>query len=93
VVRAIAFALLLAAATSASAMDACKAARRKVERSQQSLAALDDSIAHEREARRTCQSRTACARHDAAIADAQRRSARLSSRLSRYESEAASACD
>lgn len=91
--RAVALALLVAGATSASAMDACQSARRKVEREHKSLAALNDSIAREREARDTCQSRTACARHDAAIADGEKRSARLVSRIKRYESEAGAACN
>jgi hypothetical protein len=93
VLRAIALALLLAGAASASAMDACQSARRKVEREQRSLAALDDTIAREREARQACQSRTVCARHDAAIADGEKRGARMASRIARYEAEASRACN
>lgn len=93
-VRALAFVLLLAAA-SAFATDgdkACQSAKRKVEREQKSLAALTEAIAHDKQARESCQSRTVCARYDVAIADGERRATRLASRLSRYEEEAAAAC-
>ena len=88
-------AFLVAIAPCAMAADgdkACLTAKRKVEREHKSLAALNDAIGHDRHARETCISRSACARYDAAIADAERRSARLAARLSRYEAEAATAC-
>src|SRR5436305_3820613 len=79
--RIVAICLLLAAiapgALAADGDKACVSAKRKVEREQKSLSALDDSIAHDRRAREACVSRTVCARYDSAIADAERRSARL----------------
>jgi len=90
-------ALLVAlAATPVQAADAskaCQSARKKVEREQRTLDAANDSIAHDRQARESCASRSACARYDAAIADAERRTSRLASRLARYEAEAAEACE
>ena len=88
-------AFLLAVAPHAIAADGdktCLTAKRKVEREHKSLAALNDAIGHDRQARATCVSRSACARYDAAIADGERRGARLAARLSRYEAEAATAC-
>src|ERR1044071_4950980 len=87
-------ALVCAFANFASAADTkeCQVAKRKVEREQRSLAAAADLIAHDKQAREACTSRSACARYDAEIADTQRRSARVANRLARYRAEAAAAC-
>ena len=87
--------LAIAVSGSAFASDAakaCQTAKRKVEREQRSLATATATITRDRHARATCVSRSACARYDAAIADTERRSARITSRLGRFEAEAASAC-
>ena len=85
-------ALAAAPVLAADASKACQSARKKVEREQRTLDAANQTIAHDRQARASCASRSACARYDAAIADGERRSSRLASRLARYEAEAAEAC-
>lgn len=72
---------------------ACQTAKNKVERERRSLAAANDTIARDKHARETCVSRSACARYDAALADLERRSARIVSRLARFEAEVASTCN
>jgi len=87
---------LLALASSATAHAAdtkqCQAAMRKIEREQRTLAAANDLVAHDKQARETCTSRTICARYDAEIADTERRSTRIANRLARFQAEAAAAC-
>jgi hypothetical protein len=92
--RTVIAALVCVFANFASAADTkqCQVAKRKVEREQRSLAAATDLIAHDKHARQTCTSRSVCARYDAEIADTERRSARVASRLARYQAEAAAAC-
>jgi len=85
-------ALAAPAVQAADASKACQSARKKVEREQRTLGAANETIAHDRQARESCASRSACARYDAAIADGERRASRLASRLARYEAEAAEAC-
>lgn len=85
-------ALAAMAVQAADTSRACQTARKKVEREQRTLDAANETIAHDRQARESCASRSACARYDAAIADAERRNSRLASRLARYEAEAAEAC-
>ena len=92
VIAAIALAFALTGSAHAADTKQCQVAKRKIEREQRSLAAANDLIAHDKQARETCTSRTICARYDSEIADAQRRSARVANRLARFQAEADAAC-
>jgi hypothetical protein len=70
----------------------CESAKRKVAREQKALALSADGIVRDRRARDACTNRNACARHDSAIDDAQRRMVRREARLARFHDEASALC-
>jgi hypothetical protein len=67
-------------------------AKKRLDAEQRSLAAATDSLAHDKQARESCSSKSMCTRYDTAISATEKRKARHETRLTRFKEDADKAC-